>query len=152
MAELIAGMFTASRYKRNQGKVARQATFFALLAAVAVGAWTMSSGATQEFGEWFVPPALRNSISPEVVAKYVLPMIVLGIGAWAAFRVVNIPRFAEFLISVENEMGKVSWPSRGELFRASLVVLVVIFLLTTILFTYDFVLKAIIGRLLGISG
>ena len=132
--------------------MARQATFFALLAAVAIGAWTMSSGATQEFGEYFVPPALRNSISPEIVAKYVLPMLVLGIGAWAAFRVVNIPRFAEFLISVENEMGKVSWPSRGELFRASLVVLVVIFLLTTILFTYDFVLKAIIGRLLGISG
>jgi len=112
----------------------------------------MSSGATPEFGEYFVPPALRDTISTAVVAKYVLPMIALGIGAWAAFRVVNIPRFAEFLISVENEMGKVSWPSRGELFRASLVVLVVIFLLTTILFTYDFVLKAIIGRLLGISG
>lgn len=132
--------------------MARQATFFALLAAVAVGAWTMSSGATQEFGEWFVPPALRNSISPEIVAKYVLPMLVLGIGAWAAFRVVNIPRFAEFLISVENEMGKVSWPSRGELFRASMVVLVVIFLLTTILYTYDIVLKWIISKLLGISG
>lgn len=132
--------------------MARQATFFALLAAVAVGAWTMSSGATQEFGEWFVPPALRNSISPEIVAKYVLPMLVLGIGAWAAFRVVNIPRFAEFLISVENEMGKVSWPSRGELFRASMVVLVVIFLLTAILYTYDIVLKWIISKLLGISG
>jgi preprotein translocase subunit SecE len=145
-------MFTASRYKRNQGRMARQATFFALLAAVAVGAWTMSSGATQEFGEWFVPPALRNSISPEIVAKYVLPMLVLGIGAWAAFRVVNIPRFAEFLISVENEMGKVSWPSRGELFRASMVVLVVIFLLTAILYTYDIVLKWIISKLLGISG
>jgi preprotein translocase subunit SecE len=136
-------MFTASRYKRNQGRMARQATFFALLAAVAVGAWTMSAGAT---------PALRATISPAVVATYVLPMIVLGIGAWAAFRVVNIPRFAEFLISVENEMGKVSWPSRGELFRASMVVLVVIFMLTAILFTYDFVLKAIIGWLLGVSG
>jgi preprotein translocase SecE subunit len=112
----------------------------------------MSSGATPEFGAFFVPPAMRSSISPEVVAKYVLPMIVLGIGAWAAFRVVNIPRFAESLISVENDMGKVSWPSRGELFLASMVVLVVIFLLTAILFTYDFVLKAIIGWLLGVSG
>lgn len=151
MAELIAGIFTASRYKRNQGKVARQATFFALLAVAAVAAWTMSSGATPEFGSYFVPRGLRESISPEIVAKYVLPLAVLAIGAWAAFRVVNIPRFAEFLISVENEMGKVSWPSRPELFRASLVVLVVIFLLTTILFTYDFVLKFLIGKLLGIS-
>jgi preprotein translocase subunit SecE len=145
-------MFTASRYKRNQGRMARQATFFALLAAVAVGAWTMSSGATPEFGEYFVPSGLRDKISTEVVAKYVIPLIVLAVGAWAAFRVVNIPRFAEFLISVENEMGKVSWPSRGELFRSSLVVLIVIFMLTAILFTYDFVLKAIIGWLLGVSG
>ena len=81
-----------------------------------------------------------------------LALVEPAIGAWAAFRVVNIPRFAEFLISVENEMGKVSWPSRGELFRASLVVLIVIFMLTAILFTYDFVLKAIIGWLLGVSG
>jgi preprotein translocase subunit SecE len=145
-------MFTASRYKRNQGKVARQATFFALLAVAAVGAWTMSAGATPEFGSYFVPRGLRESISPEIVAKYVLPMIVFAIGAWAAFRVVNIPRFAEFLISVENEMGKVSWPSRQELFRASMVVLVVIFMLTAILLAYDLILKALIGKLLGISG
>jgi preprotein translocase subunit SecE len=145
-------MFTSSRYKRNQGKVARQATFFAILAAAAVGAWTMSSSVAPELGEYLVPSGLRDKISPAIVAKYILPSIVFAIGAWAAFRVVNIPRFAEFLISVENEMGKVSWPSRGELFRASMVVLVVIFLLTAILFTYDFVLKAIIGWLLGVSG
>ena len=112
----------------------------------------MSSSVAPELGEYLVPSGLRDKISPAIVAKYILPSIVFAIGAWAAFRVVNIPRFAEFLISVENEMGKVSWPSRGELFRASMVVLVVIFLLTAILFTYDFVLKAIIGWLLGVSG
>jgi preprotein translocase subunit SecE len=152
VAELIAGIFTASRYKRNQGKVARQATFFALLAVAAVGAWTMSSGATPEFGEYFVPPSLRDNVAPAVVARYILPMIVFAIGAWAAFRVVNLPKFAEFLISVENEMGKVSWPSRGELFRASMVVLVVIFLLTAILLGYDLFLKWFIGRLLQFFG
>lgn len=152
MAELIAGIFTASRYKRNQGKVARQATFFAILAVFAVGAWTMSDGATREFGEYFVPPQMRDAINPEIVAKYVLPAAIVALGAWVAFRIVNIPRFAEFLISVENEMGKVSWPSRQELFRASMVVIVVIFLLTAILLGYDLALKWIISRLLGISG
>ena len=152
MAELIAGIFTASRYKRNQGKVARQATFFAILAVFAVGAWTMSDGATREFGEYFVPPQMRDAINPEIVAKYVLPAAIAALGAWVAFRIVNIPRFAEFLISVENEMGKVSWPSRQELFRASMVVIVVIFLLTAILLGYDLALKWVISRLLGISG
>ena len=83
------------------------------------------------------------------MAQYVVPSLLAVLGAWAAFRIVNIPRFADFLISVEAEMNKVSWPSRAELFRASMVVIVVIFMLTAILFTYDLVLKFIIGRFLG---
>jgi preprotein translocase subunit SecE len=81
-----------------------------------------------------------------------VPLAVGLLGAWAAFRVVNIPSFADFLISVEAEMNKVSWPSRGELYRASLVVIVVIFLLTAILFAYDFILRAVVGWLLGGTG
>jgi preprotein translocase subunit SecE len=134
VAELIAGIFSGSRYKRSQGKVARQATFFAIVAAVAIGAWRLSEAATSEVGRYLVPAA------------------VVALGAWAAFRTVNIPRFADFLISVEAEMNKVSWPSRAELFRASMVVIVVIFLLTSILFTYDLLLKYVIGWFLGNSG
>lgn len=78
-----------------------------------------------------------------------LPAIIAAVGTWAAFRIVNIPSFAEFLISVEAEMNKVSWPSRSEVARASLVVIVVIFLLTAILFTYDLVLRAVVRILLG---
>ena len=37
-------------------------------------------------------------------------------------------QFADFLIAVEAEMTKVSWPSRGELVRSSIVVILVIFL------------------------
>jgi len=111
--------------------MARQITFFAILAAVAIGAWRLSDAATTE------------------MSRYAIPAAVIAIGGWAAFRVVNIPRFADFLISVEAEMNKVSWPSRGELFRASMVVIVVIFLLTAILFTYDLVLKSIVGWFLG---
>lgn len=133
MAELIAGMFTYSRYKRNQGRIARQATFFAILAAVAIGAWRLSAVANDEWG------------------RYIIPAAIVAVGAWAAFRIVNIPRFAEFLISVENEMNKVSWPTRAELYRASMVVIVVIFLLTFVLFVYDFVLRAIVTNVLGLG-
>jgi preprotein translocase subunit SecE len=135
VAELIAGMFNGSRYKRSQGRIARQATFFAMLAAVAIGAWRLS-GAANADSEW---------------AKYGVPATLVAVGAWVAFRIVNIPSFADFLISVEAEMNKVSWPSRPELFRASMVVMVVIFMLTAILFTYDFVLKFLISRVLGLG-
>lgn len=120
-------MFTASRYKRSQGRIARQATFFAILGVIVIGAWLLSSR-TQ---------------------TYLVPAAIAAVGAWLAFRIVNIPSFADFLISVEAEMNKVSWPSRQELFRSSMVVLVVIFLLVAILFAYDVILKSIVGLLLG---
>jgi preprotein translocase subunit SecE len=131
VAELISGLLTTSRYKRSQGRIARQVTFLALVALVAIGAWRMSDIASSPAG------------------KYAWPLAVLAAGSFLAFRIVNLPRFADFLISVEAEMNKVSWPSRDELYRASLVVIVVIFLLVVILFAYDLALKLLIGKLLG---
>jgi preprotein translocase subunit SecE len=148
-------MFRSSRYKRNQGRIARQATFFAMAAVVIIGAWQLSAttGAmmARTFGER-IDGQLAPSARAEAVGRYVIPAALGVLGAWAAFRIVNIPRFAEFLISVENEMNKVSWPSRAELYRASLVVIVVIFVLTVILLMYDLVLRSIIGWLLGTGG
>jgi preprotein translocase subunit SecE len=63
-----------------------------------------------------------------------------------------MPAFADFLISVEGEMNKVSWPSRSELFRASIVVMVVIFFLAFLLYGYDVLLtwiKDFLDRLVG---
>ncbi len=60
-----------------------------------------------------------------------------GLGAWMVFRVVNYPRFADFLISVEAEMDKVSWAGRKELMRATVVVIAMMFLLGLTLFVFD---------------
>ena len=53
------------------------------------------------------------------------------------FSGVQLPSFADFLISVEAEMNKVSWPTWTELFRSSMVVILMIFILAGILFFYD---------------
>jgi preprotein translocase subunit SecE len=135
VAELITGMFNASRYKRSQGRVARQVTGGAIALIFAVLAWRMYEVA-----------------QGDVVSRYVIPGILLVAGVWVAFRVVNIPSFADFLISVEAEMNKVSWPGRTELWRASMVVIVVIFLLAGILFAYDLILKAVIGWVFKLLG
>jgi len=130
VAELIAGMFNASSYKRTQGKVARQLTLAAMAAAVAVGAWRLST-----------------TSDASALQQYVVPLLLLAAGWWASWRVVNIPRFADFLISVEAEMNKVSWPARSELWRASTVVIVVIFFLAGLLFVYDLVLKTVFNKI-----
>jgi preprotein translocase subunit SecE len=103
---------------------------------LALGAWSLSES-YQDKG-----PTLH----------YLVPLTFLLIGLWASFRLVNMPTFADFLISVEGEMNKVSWPARSELFRASLVVMAVIFFLAALLFLYDLVLTEIIeflGRIVS---
>ena len=132
MAELIAGMFNTSRYKRSQGKVARNVTLYAMWAIVGAGVWLLSNRGENE------------------IARYVVPLVLLAAGWWASFRIVNLPRFADFLISVEAEMNKVSWPDRSELWRASIVVIIVIFFLAALLYTYDIVLSALM-RFLGLK-
>jgi preprotein translocase subunit SecE len=121
-------------YKRNQGRIARQATFAAMAVIVGLGAWSLSEF-YQDKG-----PTLH----------YFVPFVLLLAGLWISFRIVNMPNFADFLISVEGEMNKVSWPSRGELFRAAMVVMVVIFFLAGLLFMYDLVLTEIFDFLKGI--
>jgi preprotein translocase subunit SecE len=134
VAELITGMFNTSRYKRSQGRIARQVTFAAIALVFAILAWKISALAAGD----------------DVVSLYVIPLVVLAVGAWISFRIVNLPSFADFLISVEAEMNKVSWPGRAELWRASIVVIVVIFLLAAILFGYDLILKFIVGKIFGL--
>ena len=134
MAELIAGMFNPSPYKRSQGKIARQLTFAAMALAVAVGAWKLS----------------ESQAGTSAAMQYAMPFAALAVGLWISFRIVNIPRFADFLISVEAEMNKVQWPGRSELWRASMVVIVVIFFLAAALFVFDIVLSSFFKNIVGI--
>lgn len=128
MGAFVQELFSVGLYKRNQGRIARQGTFAALAVLVALGAWSLS--------------AFNQDKGPTL--HYTIPGILLLAGLWASFRIIQMPSFADFLIAVEGEMNKVSWPSRGELFRASLVVIAVIFFLAALLFTYDLVLTELI--------
>jgi preprotein translocase subunit SecE len=69
----------------------------------------------------------------------VIPAVLLAAGLWFGYRVVNWPRFADFLIAVEAEMNKVTWPGKDELIRASIVVMFTIFFLAVSLFAFDII-------------
>ena len=70
---------------------------------------------------------------------FLIPAVLLAVALWTCFRLVNVPAFADFLIAVEAEMNKVSWPTRPELFRAATVVLLVIFLMGAYLSVCDLI-------------
>jgi len=54
-----------------------------------------------------------------------------------AYRLVNFPRFADFLISVEAEVSKVTWATWDQLWRSTAVVIVIMFLLAFLLLAFD---------------
>lgn len=91
-------------YKKNQGRLARQIVGGAIAATVSLLTWSMNQ-------------TLLADVDP--VVRTVVTAVVLIAGLWAAFRVVNLPQFAEFLIEVQHEMAKVSWPSWPTLRRST---------------------------------
>jgi preprotein translocase SecE subunit len=68
---------------------------------------------------------------------YTLPILLLALSLWVAWRVVNYPVFADFLIATEAELNKVSWTTRRKLIQDTVVVLVTVALMAAYLFAMD---------------
>lgn len=124
-----SSLFRAGLYKPTQGRVVRQVTFAAVALVAVLTAWEIRQA------NWLAWLASSAGVNEGV--NWLLFLVIAGIGVWIAFRLVNFAKFADFLISVEAEMNKVSWPSKTELWRASLVVIFVIFAMAGVLFFFD---------------
>jgi preprotein translocase SecE subunit len=66
-----------------------------------------------------------------------IPLLLLAISLWLAWRIVNMPTFADFLIATEAELNKVSWTTQRRLVQDTVVVLVTTLLLAVFLFAMD---------------
>jgi len=66
-----------------------------------------------------------------------IPLLLLALSIWFAWRVVNLPGFADFLIATEAELNKVSWTTRKKLYQDTIVVLVTVVLMAFYLFAMD---------------
>lgn len=132
-APLVSELFHTNIYKPNQGRIVRQVTAIAVFVIVALGCWRLYS---------FLPSLMANAVLARSIAG-----VLLAVGLWFGFRVVNWPRFADFLIAVEAEMNKVTWPSKEELKRAAVVVIFTIFFLAITLFAFDVVWQFIFSTL-----
>ena len=127
-------MFRVGVYKRSQGRVCRQVTFAVIAIVVVLGAFRLGQTLGSSYG---------------VGVSHGVSGVTLLLGLWIGYRMVNVPTFADFLISVEAEVNKVSWPTRHELFRGSVVVLITIIGLAAVLFGFDTFWKALF-KFLGV--
>jgi preprotein translocase subunit SecE len=127
----IQQLFQTGVYKRSQGRISRQVTGAAVGIVLAWGLYRLSESLIEWGPQW----------------QFGLSGALLLIGLWFCYRLVNVPVFADFLIAVEAEMNKVSWPTRHELFRGSAVVLITILFLAVVLFGFDAMWRIIFTRL-----
>lgn len=98
------------------------------LTAVAVGLFFA-------FGTWAMSETWLLGEAAEI--KVGIPTAIFALGVWISYRLVNYPRFADFLISVEAELDKVSWASWPELYRSTIVVIGTMFFTGFMLAFFD---------------
>ena len=132
MSQFVSELFKTGTYKSKQGKIARISTALGIFVVLTAGIYQLYNSFLEGHGAF---------------AVYGVPLILLALNAWFSYRVVNYPKFADFLIQVEAEMRKVSWPGKDELLRSTTVVIVVMLLLTVLLFGYDLILQYIFGKI-----
>ncbi len=123
-SSILSELFQLGAHKRNQGRTVRLVTSVTFGIVFALAAWRLN--------ETLAATDLSDNRWVRVT-----PGVVLFGGWWFCYRIVNWPRFADFLIAVEAEMSKVSWPTQTELFRSSLVVIFLIFSMAALLFGFD---------------
>lgn len=69
--------------------------------------------------------------------RFTVPLLLMALAIWVAWRIVNLPSFADFLIATEAEMNKVSWTTRQRLVQDTIVVLMTMVLMAFFLFLVD---------------
>jgi len=137
---LMGEMFQGRLYKPNQGRVVRQVTGLAVALIFYAAAWRLHSTLLIDLGSTLFLGVPGTEVGMQISSSIVrlgVPILISLVGSWLAFRLMNWPPFANFLISVEAEMDKVSWANMEYLKRATVVVLVVMVFLGAYLFVWD---------------
>jgi preprotein translocase SecE subunit len=138
------GWFHTYSYKRTQGLKMRRYTIVGILLIGLSGVWTlMKHGMLDETvkstgrNDLLMSMPYMQPIAVLADMKFTIPLLLTGAILWLAWRAVNMPVFADFLIATEAEMNKVSWTPRKRLIQDTIVVLVTTLLLTAFLLVVD---------------
>jgi preprotein translocase SecE subunit len=135
------GWFDTHSYKKSQGVRMRRYTLIGILLIGWTGVWVLNQHESLGTGDWRLRIPFTGEpsfvLSPLSEIQYSVPVLVAVLTFWVAWRTVNMPVFADFLIATEAEMNKVSWSTRRRLVQDTIVVLTTVFLLTVFLLVVD---------------
>jgi preprotein translocase SecE subunit len=130
------GWLSTHQYKPGLGRRVRRLTMLGILLIGVSGAYSLYAQSILPHDYKLAMPGM-DDILVVPGAQLAIPAILAVLTFWIAFRAVNLPTFAEFLIATEAEMNKVSWTSRRRLVQDTIVVLLTTLLLTLFLLVVD---------------
>ncbi|MEJ2647451.1 MAG: preprotein translocase subunit SecE [Sedimentisphaerales bacterium] len=121
-------------YKPGQGKNTRLFSAFGLAILAALGCWKLYQQLqARDLNMW---------------VETLVPVGIFIVLAFLIFLLVNGRKTADFMISAEGEMKKVSWSSRQEIAVSTLVVIIVVVCMAILLGTTDLGFQTFFGWLL----
>ena len=136
-------------YKAGQGSLARLISWVSMLAALGLGC--------AELYSWIQNPRTDTALLPGALFedlpffgtrfswKFLLCTVIFFAGLWLIRRIMSRRDAVDALIETEQELRKVSWPTRDESINATGVVVLVSLLLTGTLFTFDLIFNRMFG-------
>ncbi|RKY12476.1 MAG: preprotein translocase subunit SecE [Planctomycetota bacterium] len=122
-------------YKRGQGYYTRLWSGLVTFAIAASGCYVL----------WRKLAVITN-----LWVKTLVPVGLCVVFGLVIFWLMNKPATADFMISAEGEIKKVSWSSRREIAVSTLIVIFVVFLMAIMLFAADMAFKSLFMYVIGI--
>ncbi len=90
-------------------------------------------------------PMVHRALTLLPSVQFTVPLLLLAATLWLAWRIVNVPVFADFLIATEAEMNKVSWTTQRRLVQDTIVVLVTVIVMAFYLAFCDVSWKSVLS-------
>lgn len=150
----------AQTHKPGQGILVRRLAFWSLFVMIVWGgqelygnligtSWGKSllfeSGDARDA---YIIPVLDQSLN----VAFLVCWGIVAVGGFLLFRMLNKPRTAEFLIATDEELGKVTWPSRKDAWNSSVIVMVFVVFMAGFLLSADFLLGQLFDLVIGGGG
>ncbi len=129
-------------YKRSQGTYTRLCSAFGAALIFGIGCWKLFEHLeASDFG---------LGSRAELWLATLVPFGLFSIFGLTIFWLVNKPGVADFMISAEGELKKVSWSSRQEVVVSTFIVIVVVAVLACLLGGVDVLFELFFSELIGI--
>lgn len=137
-------------YRKDQGRFARMAAFWALALLFAWGC-LRADGLVGNIRSWISDD--QPWIDPfPLIGKLDMSMAIaagfVGFVCFVIYRLLNRPKVADMLIDTESELRKVTWPSASDTWKGTMAVVVTVAFMLVYLTGADMVIRFLMTSLL----